>query len=742
MSEKNHSNIAQTISQTPPQTASQAVCSTSFQSPATQAGLSRRRFVQGVALSAATVALASHGAYGAENRLGTHPHHPPELTGNTFDLSIDELPVNFTGKRSRAMSVNGSVPGPTLRWREGETVRINVTNRMRVPTSVHWHSLRLPNAMDGVPGVTYRGIMPGETFHYEFPVRQNGTAWYHSHTRFQEQVGLSGAILIEPRGADPIQADREYVIFLSDWSDTNPETIFSNLKEDGDYYNYHRRTLPRFFAEAREQGLRHATGSWLKWARMNMSPMDIADVTGATYTYLLNGNNPATNWTALFKPGERLRLRFINGSAMTFFDVRIPGLKMTVVTADGNEVEPVSVDEFRIGVAERYDVIVEPEAGRAYTLFAQAEDRSGYARGTLAPHAGMQAEVPPMDPVPELTMRDMGMGMNTSNMASMVGIDGMTASDLPAHARLSMAGDCLGAKTGMGSSSSVSGAMSGMQEGIAGGMSGRMAGTMSGPASAPMAERMAAPMDQSAQKKHSSTCSMPSQMHSKKVKGGGTPQSSVLAALATLPGDAGKTPLPQPWLDTHPLITLPAQAVEQAEATLLPEHAVHLHIGPSVAEVAREVGSRLNDPGDGLRNNGRRVLTYADLRARFRGVDGRPPTREIELHLTGNMERYVWGFNGVGFAEAEPIRLHLGERVRFVLINDTMMAHPIHLHGLWSELENGQGEFRPYKDTITVKPAERLSYLVSADTPGRWVYHCHLLYHMQAGMFRIVEVTA
>lgn len=299
-----------------------------------------------------------------------------------------------------------------------------------------------------------------------------------------------------------------------------------------------------------------------------------------------------------------------------------------------------------------------------------------------------------------------------------------------------------GSPVSRSASGAMSGAMSGMGGGMKGGISARMAGGMSSPMSAPMAERMATRMNQSFESNHSSVCSMPGQMQSKKMKDGVALPSSVLAALASLPGDAGKTPLPQPWLDTHPLITLPAQAVEQAEATLLPENPVHLRVGPSVAEVAREVGSRLNDPGDGLRNNGRRVLTYADLRARFRGVDGRPPTREIELHLTGNMERYIWGFNGVGFAEAEPIRLRLGERVRFVLINDTMMAHPIHLHGLWSELENGQGEFRPYKDTITVKPAERLSYLVSADTPGRWAYHCHLLYHMQAGMFRIVEVTA
>jgi CopA family copper-resistance protein len=626
--------------------------------------LSRRRFVQGIAAGAATAALGWHGLPAWAEAA---PYHPPVLTGTHFDLTIDTLPVNFTGRRATAMAVNGSVPGPILRWREGDTVTIAVTNRMRVPTSLHWHSLRLPNPMDGVPGLTYPGIMPGETFHYRFPVLQNGTAWYHSHTRFQEQSGLSGAILIEPRGTDPVQADRDYVIFLSDWTDTNPETVFSNLKENSDYYNYERITAGDFFRQARHQGIGKAISARLAWARMNMSPSDISDVSGATYTYLLNGNNPARNWTGLFERGEKIRLRFINGSAMTFFDVRIPGLKMTVVQADGNYVEPVPVDEFRIGVAERYDVLVAPEDGRAYTIFAQSEDRSGYARGTLAPRPGMTAPVPPMDPVPRRTMADMGMAMkmNMGGMASMVGIDGMTAKDAQG---MDMAG----------------GSMPGMP--------------------------------------------MPAATN------------EISAPLPPIPGNFGKTPFPQPWIHTHPVANIPESVLRAAEAKLKPANPIHLHPGPQVAEVADHVESRLNDPGDGLNHNGRRVLTYADLRARYRGVDNRPPTREIELHLTGNMNRYIWGFNGEKFAQAEPIVLRLGERVRFVLINDTMMEHPIHLHGLWSELENGHGPYRPFKDTIIVKPAERVSYLVSADTPGRWAYHCHLLYHMEAGMFRTVVV--
>ncbi len=635
------------------------------------APVSRRRFVQGIAAGAIATALDRSSLPALAEAV---PYHPPLLTGNHFDLTIDTLPVNFTGRRATALAVNGSVPGPTLRWREGDTVSIAVTNRMRVPTSVHWHSLRLPNAMDGVPGLTYRGIQPGETFHYRFPVLQNGTAWYHSHTRFQEQSGLSGAIIIDPRGEDPVEASRDYVIFLSDWTDTNPETVFSNLKENSDYYNYERITAGDLFQEIKHHGLRQAISTRLAWARMNMSPSDIADVSGATYTYLLNGNNPARNWTGLFRRGEKVRLRFINGSAMTFFDVRIPGLKMTVVQADGNYVEPVPVDEFRIGVAERYDVLVEPENDRAYTIFAQAEDRSGYARGTLAPRPGMTASIPPMDPIPRRTMTDMGMAMNMnmSGMASMAGIDGMTPQD-------------------------------------AAGMSKDMPGM---------------------------------NMHGESMPGMSMPAEAAekAATLPPIPGNFGKTPFPQPWTHTHPAANIPESALRAAEAKLQPENPVHLHLGPQVAEVAQHVESRLHDPGDGLDHNGRRVLTYADLRARFRGVDDRPPTREIELHLTGNMNRYIWGFNGEKFSQAEPIVLRLGERVRFVLINDTMMEHPIHLHGLWSELENGHGPYRPFKDTIIVKPAERISYLVSADTPGRWAYHCHLLYHMEAGMFRTVVV--
>jgi CopA family copper-resistance protein len=657
--------------------------------------ISRRRFVQGLAVGGAIATLDGGGrlAFGETGQQQT----PATLTGKEFELVIDSLPVNFTGRHSVATAVNGSVPGPILRWREGDTVTLAVTNHLKVPTSIHWHAIRLPSDMDGVPGLSFPGIAPGKTFVYRIPVVQSGTYWYHSHSRFQEQTGLVGALIVERREKDSIEFDKEYVVVLADWTDTNPETIFSNLKQQSDYYNFHRPTVPDFFSEAKKKGLRPTISDRLAWARMNMSPADISDVSGATYTYLLNGNTPNANWTGLFQPGERIRLRFVNASSMTFFDVRVPGLQMTVVQADGNDVEPVTVDEFRIGVAETYDVIVQPKDNAAYTIFAQPEDRSGYARVTLAPKMGMTAAVPPLDPRPMRTMIDMGMG----NMA------GMKMGDV---AGMDMPG------------------MSGMKEKNPSGSSENDANAKDkGMAGMNMDNQSMAGMN----------------LGHMKMGGGSADQKQTRdQSERTMTGmemgsSSGTTPFPQPSPNTMPIMPVS----QRANTNLEPSNPVHMHVGPQVDNVPMKVSERLNDPGAGLTGNGRRVLTYADLRARYRGVDGRPPTREIELHLSGNMDRYIWGFNGQKFSSAEPIELKLGERVRFVLINDTMMEHPIHLHGLWSELENGHGEFNPYKQTIIVKPAERVSYLVSADTPGHWAFHCHLLYHMEAGMFRAVVVS-
>jgi CopA family copper-resistance protein len=610
-------------------------------------GITRRRFVQGL------VAAGVVGGFDLSLRpllAGTTPSSGPVLSGNHFDLTVEETPVNFTGRHAVATAVNGLVPGPLLRWREGDPVTIAVTNRLHMPTSIHWHGIRTPSDMDGVPGLSFPGIAPGQRFVYRFPVEQSGTYWYHSHSGFEEQTGLYGALIIDPKGEDPIRYDREYVIVLSDWTDDNPETILSNLKQQSDYYNYHQRTVGTFFADVRRNGLSATVSDRLMWGRMNMGPTDLSDVSAATYTYLVNGHPPAANWTALFEPKQRVRLRVINASSMTIFDVRIPNLPMTVVQADGNDVEPVTVDEFRISVAETYDVIVQPQEASAFTIFAQPLDRSGYARATLAPRSGMAAPVPALDPRPLLTMVDMGMG-------TMSGMEmGKSASETMKHDE-----------------------MPGMKM-----------------ASNPLAN-----------------------------------PASVAAKLSGYRG----TPFPQPGPDDS---VVPAPSSRRA---MTPPAPVVLHEGPQVDNLAKAPTERLTEPGIGLNNNGRRVLTYADLRARYRGSDPRPPSREIEIHLTGNMERYVWGFDGEKFSAAEPIRLTLGERVRFILVNDTMMAHPIHLHGLWSELENGHGDLRPYKHTINVKPGERLSYLISADTPGRWAYHCHLAFHMEAGMFREVLVA-
>src|SRR6266849_1177726 len=622
----------------------------------------RRLFVQGVV--ATGLAALVEGQFNQVNA-ETIAHSPSVLTGNHFDLAIEAHQVNFTGRRVKATLVNGSLPGPTLEWREGDTVTVAVTNRLPAETSIHWHGMRIPAAMDGVPGLSFAGIAPGKTFVYRFPVLQNGTYWYHSHSGFQEQLGLWGALVIEPRDKDPIEYDRDYVVLLCDWTDTKPETLYSNLKKQSDNYNFHRRTAGTFIEDIKSKGLRSTVRNRLMLGRMDMSPTDIADVTSATYTYLMNGNPPDANWTALFKPGERVRLRFINASAMTLFDVRIPGLPMTVVQADGNYVQPVTVDEMRLGVAETYDVIAKPHEERAYTIFAQPESRGGYARGTLAPRLGMTAEVPPMDAYPNRTMEDMGMG----GMAHVKGMKmgGMSSDQMPGMKDMQM--------NGMTDNS-----MPEMKD-----------------------------MDMSAMRD---------------------------GAIEPL---AGKAPFSQPGPRTARLMPPSSRMISRPTETR--EGEVPLHVGPEVVGVAMKTSPRLHDPGDGLNGNGRRVLTYSDLRALYKGADGRPPTREIDLHLTGNMERYIGGFDADKCSQAGPLHLKLRERVRCVLINATMMEHPIHLHGVWSELENGSGEFSPYKHTVIVKPAERVSYLVSADTPGHWAFHCHLLYHMAAGMFRTVVVS-
>ncbi|AZC82059.1 copper resistance system multicopper oxidase [Pseudomonas chlororaphis subsp. aurantiaca] len=597
----------------------------------------RRSFIKGLAAGGV---LAGTGLWQQPLWARSEDGQLPALSGQQFDLFIGESQVNYSGTSRTAMTINGGLPGPLLRWREGDTVTIRVRNRLQEDTSIHWHGLILPANMDGVPGLSFHGITPGGLYEYRFKVQQNGTYWYHSHSGLQEQAGVYGPLVIEAREPEPFQYDRDYVVMLSDWSDEAPERLMHILKKQPGYYNFHKRTVGDFIEDVSRDGWAATLADRKMWAQMKMTPTDLADVSGYTYTYLINGQSPGGNWTGLFKPGEKLRLRLINGSAMSYFDLRIPGLKMTVVAADGQYVQPVSVDELRIAVAETYDVLVEPGSQEAYTLFAQAMDRSGYARGTLSQRPGLSAPVPPLDPRPLISMADMGM-----DHGSMAGMD-------------------MGAMPGMDH-----GQMQGMDHSQMQGMdSGNMAG-----------------MD------HSGMASMSGMDHG--AMGG---------AMQSHPASE----------DGNPLVDM---------QTMSPT-------------------PKLADPGIGLRNNGRRVLTYADLRSTFEDPDGREPSRTIELHLTGHMEKFSWSFDGIKFSDAEPLRLTYGERVRITLVNDTMMTHPIHLHGMWSDLEDEQGRFLVRKHTIDMPPGSKRSYRVTADALGRWAYHCHLLFHMEMGMFREVRV--
>jgi CopA family copper-resistance protein len=618
------------------------------------ADMSRRRFVTGAVAGSALLGLglpirSTHAAASTRQPL-------PSLQGSNFDIDIGYKTVNYTGRERPATAFNDSVPGPILRWREGDTVTLRVTNHLAHDSSIHWHGVILQANMDGVPGISFDGIKPGETFTYQFDVRQNGTFWYHSHSQFQEQTGMYGAIVIDPEKPDPISSDRDYVVVLSDWSDEKPERIYAKLKKQSDYYNFRERTAGDFWRDVSEKGLSQTRKDRSMWNQMRMSDRDLSDVTGYTYTFLMNGATPEDGWLGLFEKGEKVRLRFVNASAMTIYDVRIPGLKMKVVAADGQNIEPVSIDEFRIAVAETYDVVVEPSADSAYTIFAQSIDRTGYARGILSPDADWSAEVPQMDPPALLGHRDMGMGGMSGMDHDMSGMSGMD------HDMSKMSGS-------EDSKQDMSG-MSGMD-------------------------------------------------HSKH-------DMSKMSGMQEMPQKSGLLPDPAGYGSKREITHISSE------------------FGPHVDMRAMTPQDGLSDPGIGLRDHqrqyGRRVLTYADIRNLYRTLDPRDPEREIELHLTGNMSRYMWSINGIKFADADLLRLSYGERVRVNLVNDTMMTHPIHLHGMWSEMETGDPDYIPRKHTVIVQPGSKISYLVSADAMGGWAFHCHLIYHMP-GMFREVRVS-
>ncbi|MFU6943167.1 copper resistance system multicopper oxidase [Pseudomonas aeruginosa] len=674
---------------------------------------SRRTFVKGLA---ATGLLGGLGLWRAPAWALAGPGQQNLLAGDSFDLFIGETPVNLSGSPATAMTINGSLPGPTLRWREGDNVTLRVRNRLAEDTSIHWHGIILPANMDGVPGLSFEGIAPGGLYEYRFKVRQNGTYWYHSHSGLQEQAGVYGALVIDAREPEPFSYDRDYVVLLSDWSDEKPQRILAKLKKQSDYYNFHKRTVGDFIDDVSANGWAATLADRKMWAEMKMSPTDLADVSGYTYTYLLNGQPPDGNWTGLFRPGEKLRLRFVNASAMSYFDVRIPGLKMTVVAADGQHVEPVSVDELRIAVAETYDVIVEPGGERAYTLFAQSMDRSGYARGTLALAEGLSAPVPTPDPRPLIGMDDMGMGgMDHGAMGHGAATKPASEMDHSKMSGMDMNGMDHSKMAGMDMSGMDHSKMAGMD------MNGMDHSKMAGMDMNGMDHSKMAGMDMNGMD-HSKMAGMDMNgMDHSKMAGmdmNGMDHSK-MAGMDMNGMDHSRMGMGAMPMQSHPASEDGNPLVDMQTMTPTP---------------------KLADPGLGLRDNGRRVLTYADLRSRFADPDGREPGRTIELHLTGHMEKFAWSFDGIKFSDAEPLRLTYGERLRIVLVNDTMMTHPIHLHGMWSDLEDEQGNFLVRKHTIDMPPGTRRSYRVTADALGRWAYHCHLLFHMEMGMFREVRV--
>ncbi|WP_394760753.1 copper resistance system multicopper oxidase [Phenylobacterium sp.] len=604
--------------------------------------LDRRQVLRGASLLGGGAALSTLMPGWAQSATPGLAPAMPTLTGPNIDLTIAHSHLTVDGRAAHAVAINGTVPGPLLRLREGQNVRLSVKNQLDEETSIHWHGVLVPFQMDGVPGVTFPGIKPGQTFVYEFPIKQSGTYWYHSHSGLQEAEGHYAPIVIDPAGGDPVAYDREHVIMLSDFSFMHPHLIFKRMKQQSGLFNYQKETFPGLLA-GQEQTLQER----IEWAKMRMDPTDISDVTGAVLTFLVNGHGPRDNWTGLFTPGERVRLRFINTAAQMIFNVRIPGLKLTVVAADGQNVRPVEVDEFQIGNAETYDVIVQPTEDKAFTLVAEAVDRSGMARATLAPRAGMTAPVPPLRARPLATMKDMGMDMSSMNMG--------------------------GAKAEPGAASSgAMAAMPGMAPTAAAGPGGMAAPGMAAPA----------------------------------LRG------------SDAMGDMG------------------GMKMSMRDG----QNAPGVKMGPGVQTIAPIPKDRTGEPGQGLESVGHRVLVYQDLAALEPNPDTRTPTRALDIHLTGNMERWMWGFDGEKFSETtKPYAFRTGERVRVTLINDSMMAHPIHLHGHFFELVHGPAGHRPRKHTVIVLPGGKVSWDFTAE-PGDWAFHCHMLYHMHAGMFQVFSV--
>ena len=638
--------------------------------------IDRRQMLRGAALAGGGLALSAYMPAWAQTNSPGATTPLPTVSGNDITLRIARQTMIIDGRPSRAIGINGTVPAPLIRLREAQNVRLTVVNDLDEDSSIHWHGLLVPAQYDGVPGISFPGIKPRSTFVYEFPIRQNGTYWYHSHSGLQEQLGHYGPIVIDPAGADPVRSDREHVIVLSDHSQLSPEAIFRRMKVDPGHFNYQQQTLAGLLS-----GKDQTLDKRIDWGRMRMDPTDISDATGPAYTYLVNGHGPRDNWTALFTPGERVRLRVINASSMTTFNVRIPGLAMTIVQADGQNVRPVEVDEFQIGVAETYDAIVTPTDDRAYTLVGEAIDRSGLARATLAPRPGLTAVVPALRPRPRATMKDMGMDMSSMSGMNMPG--------------------------------------------------GEMAG-MRGPD--PTAERNpSADLTASAAGTAASTMAMPSM-----AQGGAMPGMDHATMTRSAMGSGGSGGMAGMDMSAHGGAgAMDMGAMKMRDFSKAPEVAK----GPGVQTISPMPIDRTGEPGQGLEDVGHKVLVYRDLVALDRNPDVRAPGRSLDIHLTGNMERFMWSFDGVKMSDMmQPIPFVEGERVRVNLINDTMMGHPIHIHGHFFELVTGHGDHAPRKHTVIVQPGGKVTWDLTADALGDWAFHCHLLYHMHAGMMRTVSV--
>ena len=647
----------------------------------------------------------------------------------TYDLTLERHAVNITGRTNEALLINGQLPGPVLRFKEGESVAINVTNRLDENASIHWHGLIVPPEMDGVPGISPGygdGIPPGQTFTYRFKLRQSGTYWYHSHSSGeQEQLGIYGPMIVEPRGPEPFRYDRDYIIMLSDWSD-EAKSVIKNLKADAGWYNFNKRTLVSLFQELSkapsDEARRAIINDRIAWSLMRMDPTDIADV--SAYTFLVNGQTPEQNFTALFRPGERIRLRFINGSAMTYFDVRIPGLKMTVVQADGNNVQPVVIDEFRIANAETYDVIVQPAENRAYTIVGESMDRTGFARATLAPRPGMVGELPQHRLRPLVSMAEMGMNLGPK------GGDRGTPhpeQDMPGHVAPE---DPVAMAIGMGDMKGMSdqgggGNMSGMQHGGAGAKTG-MSGMPMGPKDS---QKATAPAKRSKP-------GMPGTKHESMpgMSSAAPGRSDALAQMKDMPGHSSMSGMN--GTGGKDRVAAAESGVQQGPQAYV------LHGGEDMESVGVKTGHGAPDPfvNETGAPPGSKVLSYRDLKA-LNPYPYKPYDRIVEMRLTGNMQRYFWSINGRKFSEAEPIALRYGERVRFRIINETMMNHPMHIHGTWLLPDAGNGARNPKKHTVNIKPGATMDVDVPADAEGPWAFHCHQLYHMETGMMRKIEVV-